>query len=505
MRILQALWAGFNRIYESLHLGSVADPTCIHLRDSSLKCSWTTGAKFLDPRTTHLSVNLAHIGVGSTRNLFPPLIFVLPSTIDPPTMLLLLYLVHALHTSGRPVPGDGLASRAAAESCDDINNCRKLFDIIWGCLVTIFACTWVSVHPNVPPPNQSWLALFWRRLKMMLIAIIAPELMVGFAARQFFTARSFAKGESRARTDSSSAWVDLCRGAGHHPIVIQEQFDAVPAYLKDIRAVDEEDIKDKSKGDALSKGVALVQGLWFTTQCIARVHQRLPVSELEVTTLAFAIVNILIYVLWWEKPLDVQRPILVGPQQELSVTDPDADDQSSALLRSSTEKLPKEDATLWRGSFWNGVWGALSGYYRKDYKPTSYTSVPSFYATASTDHRDKNNGAFSIECLVGTIFGGIHCAAWSADFPSIEEMWMWRWSAVAVATIPGIVAATSVSYLSDIQDSTMDTISTYTCYLALTFYSIARLFLIILPLIALRSPPPGALTDVNWSVYIPHL
>jgi hypothetical protein len=52
------------------------------------------------------------------------------------------------------------------------------------------------VHPNVPAPNQSRLALFWRRLRMMLIAVIAPELMVGFAARQFFAARSLSKGVS---------------------------------------------------------------------------------------------------------------------------------------------------------------------------------------------------------------------------------------------------------------------------------------------------------------------
>ncbi|KAJ7897947.1 hypothetical protein B0H14DRAFT_2224884, partial [Mycena olivaceomarginata] len=63
-----------------------------------------------------------------------------------------------------------------------------------------------------------------------------------------------------------------------------------------------------SKGDALSKGMALFQGLWFTLQCLARVHQTLPVTELEAATLAFAVVNIFIWILWWNKPLDVQRP-----------------------------------------------------------------------------------------------------------------------------------------------------------------------------------------------------
>ncbi|KAJ7151317.1 hypothetical protein C8R43DRAFT_886872 [Mycena crocata] len=421
-------------------------------------------------------------------------------------MLLLLFLVHAFYTNGRPISGPHLESRAPAESCDDINDCRKLFDIFWSCLVTVFACTWVSVHPNLPPPNLKWHARLWRRLKLMLIAIIAPELMVGFAARQFFASRSYAKDFGISKTHGFF----ICMGgfmsrSRHNPIVTEEQLDESLGFITDIRAVEDEDIKDKSKGDALSKGVALVQGLWFTTQCIARVHQRLPVSELEVTTLAFAVVNIFIYGLWWEKPLDVQRPILVGPKQEVPTAAPVLADLNSSLLGSNGEKPPHVDAKPWRGSFWDGLGGALSGDYGNDYKPTSFTSVPSFWSRA--DMRDKFNHAFLIECLVGALFGGIHCAVWNGDFPSTTEMWMWRSSALVVAAVPGIVAGILMVVGSDLvgAGSAVDTILSYIVHLALAIYPIARLFLIVLPLIALRAPLPGALTDVNWSIYIPHL
>ncbi|KAJ7151319.1 hypothetical protein C8R43DRAFT_1107177 [Mycena crocata] len=422
-------------------------------------------------------------------------------------MLLLLILVHVIYTNGRPISGPQLDSRALTQSCDDINDCRKLFDIIWGCLATIFACTWVSVHPNVPPPNQSCLALFWRRLKMMLIAIMVPEIMVGFAARQWFAARSFARDYEISRTHgffiSMGGFVSRSR---HNPIVTESQLDEALGFLTDIRAVEEEDIKDKSKGDALSKGVALVQGLWFTTQCIARVRQRLPVSELEVTTLAFAIVNIFIYALWWGKPLDIQRPISVGPREEATTAEPVIDDQNSSFLVSSVEKHTEEEPKPWRGDFADGFLSALNGSY-DEYEPTSYTSVPSFWSTASSDPRDKNDHAVLIECLVGAIFGGIHCAAWNATFPSTEEMWMWRSSALAVAVVPGIVAGFWMAGDSDLDDddSAVYAIMAYISLLAFVMYPIARLFLIVLPLIALRALPPGALTDVNWSVYIPHL
>ncbi|KAJ7364486.1 hypothetical protein DFH08DRAFT_798823 [Mycena albidolilacea] len=55
-------------------------------------------------------------------------------------------------------------------------------------------------------------------------------------------------------------------GAGY-PVTTKKQLedsDLGPEFLKAIWSVDAEDIKDKSKGDALSKGVALAQGLWFT-------------------------------------------------------------------------------------------------------------------------------------------------------------------------------------------------------------------------------------------------
>lgn len=83
--------------------------------------------------------------------------------------------------------------RSRADSCDDIENCRQLSDIIWGCLTTIFAATWVSVHPNVPAPGQGWLKPTLRRLGMMLVAIIAPELVVFFAARQWAVAKEFSE------------------------------------------------------------------------------------------------------------------------------------------------------------------------------------------------------------------------------------------------------------------------------------------------------------------------
>lgn len=73
----------------------------------------------------------------------------------------------------------------------------------------------------------------------------------------------------------------------------------------------EKEIEDRSKGDALSKGFALLQITWFTIQLIARAQQHLTITEIELTTAALAGLTSIMYLLWWSKPLDVRCPIVI--------------------------------------------------------------------------------------------------------------------------------------------------------------------------------------------------
>ena len=71
----------------------------------------------------------------------------------------------------------------------------------------------------------------------------------------------------------------------------------------------EAEIKDRGKSDWLAKSLILLQTSWFVIQCIARAVKHLPVNHLEIVTLAYAAMNFVIYVLWWNKSLNVNRPI----------------------------------------------------------------------------------------------------------------------------------------------------------------------------------------------------
>ena len=87
-----------------------------------------------------------------------------------------------------------------------------------------------------------------------------------------------------------------------------------------------EEIQDRSKGDAFSKTVALGQTLWFIVQCLARRAEHLDITLVELLTLSLAVLNGLMYFLWWHKPLDVRRPVRVYLLDKLNeAVDPDSE------------------------------------------------------------------------------------------------------------------------------------------------------------------------------------
>ena len=66
------------------------------------------------------------------------------------------------------------------------------------------------------------------------------------------------------------------------------------------------EIEDRGKSDWLAKSLVLLQTSWFIIQCIAQGIKHLPL------TLAYAAMNFVIYIFWWYKPLNVNRPVQIG-------------------------------------------------------------------------------------------------------------------------------------------------------------------------------------------------
>ncbi|KAJ3475083.1 hypothetical protein NLI96_g12071 [Meripilus lineatus] len=80
------------------------------------------------------------------------------------------------------------------DACDDIdlNSRRTRINIAVSCISTIFLCTWVAFHPNIPAPGELKWKVIRRKIGCMIGGILAPEIYVLLAARQFIAARYIA-------------------------------------------------------------------------------------------------------------------------------------------------------------------------------------------------------------------------------------------------------------------------------------------------------------------------
>ena len=95
----------------------------------------------------------------------------------------------------------------------------------------------------------------------------------------------------------------------------------------------ETEIEDKGKSDWLAKSLVLFQTSWFVMQCIARAVEHLPITHFEIVTLAYAAMNFVIYFFWWNKPLNVNRPVRVfrkSDVRELTSGEPTSEEPRSS-------------------------------------------------------------------------------------------------------------------------------------------------------------------------------
>ena len=259
----------------------------------------------------------------------------------------------------------------------------------------------------------------------------------------------------------------------------------------------EEEIKDKGKSDWLAKSLVLHQTLWFVMQCIARAIEHLPITHLEIVTLAYAAMNFVIYIFWWSKPLNVNRPIRVLRKSERSAT------QHQVI---STE--------IRRSRAWEFTWEAIgeglerivmfiAGGQDDGVDLSREDRVPRFWA----DGADGAGIADAIVLGVGVCFGAIHCISWGFSFPTHAELLMWRVSCVAITAVPiyiplGLFLA---AFLVLVMDGHGEAIYYFPPLSGGILYILARAITLVLAFMSLRDLPPGAYETVRWTTFIPHV
>ncbi|KAG2064494.1 hypothetical protein BDR04DRAFT_1162504 [Suillus decipiens] len=484
---------------------------------------------------------------------------------------------------------------------------RTIWSIISSSVLTLFACIYSAIHPNIPSPKDSPFRILRRRLGIMIMALIAPELIVTWAMRQWLSARQvtrqfeksgyfsvnpesgyhgsieatteqYVEGElhilschtsntfpydlpasqdydstrllvAHPKGDSSSAriyaavhtstpvpasrhegtWHIVARpfkkllrsyvseqsedymwtqghsffvlmggftlyvdGKPYHTLQPDEVLKLIRAGCIDAPSLTENQICDKSKGTVISKGLVLLQVVWFVMQLITRVIYGLEITQLEIGTLAFAVLNFLTYAVWWNKPLDVRCPYPV--------------------YWKSTESRPEEhiydvpamDTPAQYGIFSPvlGPIGEVTGL--SDIPASRKLRVPTFDGSVTLE--DSNRRVLQLAALLmATIFGGIHCMAWTFTFPSGQEQVLWQISAVAITFTPWFYFLPKFipnnSLLGVVESALIGLIY----LISVPLYITARALLLVLMFTTLRDLHPGAYYAVQWTIWVPHL
>lgn len=268
-----------------------------------------------------------------------------------------------------------------------------------------------------------------------------------------------------------------------------------------LSAITKEEIEDKSKGNFFTKLVVLIHTTWFIVVCVSRWSVGLPLVELEVITLAFAVMNIVTLAMWWDKPQDVNLPIPIAVPNSDMVT-----------------RLPLQDEITRSHRFLlqqaNNGRSYTELFLRTLYLP--FTIVTETYAIPV---RVPCHALFFRLAIisVATIFASFHFCCWSTKFPSVLEGFLWRFSSVVYL----IILLTSWLPLEFLLDTSFnlnlglwqdprktrnlrDWLVMQCSLFLFPMYFFARVMLFTVAFSSLRSLPDNALLDVQWSRYIPH-
>ncbi|KAG2340255.1 hypothetical protein BDR05DRAFT_984127 [Suillus weaverae] len=414
-----------------------------------------------------------------------------------------------------------------SSSCSP-SNTRTLWDILSSCGLTLFACTWTAIHPNIPSVNDGVVLITFYRLCLMFVAVFIPEFMTIWAIAQFFCAQKAAKqlnyafGAQRAqphsdhqatcqsepavtgtalggilnsRRSSRTGWtlthgffawmggfVLYVHGEPRATLTPNELERFVRKGYVEMPVITEADIEDRSKGDGLYKCIAILQLAWFVVQLIARTAQGLPVTLLEIDTLGVVAMACIAYGFWWRKPKDIRRPYIVHWNSE--ATDP-------SLCASNLE----------------------NNYY---YSHTRRSLVRPLLFGFDDQKSGPSLISFVAGCFSGVVFGAVHCLGWNVFLRRTEQI-LWRVASIGATCSPlmtffafalpaftGILMMTQDRYTC-VLDPFISAFAKVFTKLGKLLYICSRLTMLVLVFMSLRSLPPGAYDTVAWIKHIPHI
>ncbi|MCJ1446973.1 MAG: hypothetical protein MMC23_007481 [Stictis urceolatum] len=411
----------------------------------------------------------------------------------------------------------------------DQPNFRGTWDILWTCLVTVFISTYTLLCLNVPPRSDSSLEIVFQRICWMCLAIMAPEIVLTYAAGQWSRARQSVEAFRKSGYPQWNMRMAFFADMGGFTLCPQNSI-SFPLNAKQLHwlvtndkisypEVSAEEMWDKSKQDRLAKIITTFQIGYLVLHCIGRAAQNLAITTLELNAVAIVVTSLMYAFIWLHKPASVRTAIRIHTRFS-----------SSDLCSHPWAQTPLDfvDANM-------PGWSMNVQPFMK--LPVIPPSRPIQHIP--NDHFPTN--PYGVQeyflCFATLVFTSIHVAGWNFAFPSIAEQRLWRVCSLIMFGVTAMfwILETMASWVrlgrwrwlyfrlfdrkrlrsyeerKDEERLDRDPASLplpwefWSIAPIALLYGVARIYLIVEAFLELRDLEASAFVNVNWAKYIPHI
>ena len=364
---------------------------------------------------------------------------------------------------------------------------RGTLDLLWSCIITIALCTWTIQRLQVIPWSVSKTIIFRKKTLWMLNTLLCPEYVTWIAFLQWQRARKYREvcmlghkdwtmqhgfyvdmGGFQVTLEGASPGLQFGKGNGDilelddgvritirlDDLILLMRADLLPLPNIHIR-----DLEERSKNDQFARFITALQVLHFVVHSVGRLASNLPISTLEVSTLAFVCCAAFVEYFWWNKPLDLRTATV-------TTLSPDKHVHFISILPRLRFNTPEQDLAETR----------------------------SFKLFFDRILRDEMRRSIIHVVWIGCIFNGIHVLAWNFFFASETERLLWQ--ITSIGACGSIVLAWAVTFL---RSKVPRLVLLGLC----SIYCICRIYLIVEVFVGLRSVPEALYSSAAWQNIFP--
>jgi len=116
-------------------------------------------------------------------------------------LTLLLVLLFLGRRAAFAAPFQNLTDTQLTSNWESGPSGRGTTDILYNSTCTLVLCVWNSVHLNIPAVREDKWVTYRRKIKWVVIALLAPELLVFTAFQQWLAARKFLRELKRVQDE----------------------------------------------------------------------------------------------------------------------------------------------------------------------------------------------------------------------------------------------------------------------------------------------------------------